>query len=133
MNESSWSARWNPSNSIKELFNRLKEYYVIAIISLQPYTMEQMIDKGHIAIQCTGLYKLVILELNGFDPTNKTWPNFKAHFREAYDTHLRSGPSTANTNGYHGTANAVDVADDNSLSLMHGSFSIIQVANNANF
>ena len=95
--------------------------------------MNQMIDKAHIAVQHTGLYELAILEGNGFDPANKTWPEFKAHFGDAYDPCLGSGAGTTNTNGYHGTANAASVANGDSLSLMRESFSAIQVANSANF
>ena len=56
-----------------------------------------MINKAHIGVQQTDLYEL-ILKWNGFDPVNKTWPDFKAHFGEAYDTCLRLGAGTANTN-----------------------------------
>ena len=72
MNASRWSARWNPSNLLEELFDRLKECYAIAIVTMPPYTMDQIIDKSHIAVQHTGLYKLAILEWNGFDPANRT-------------------------------------------------------------
>ena len=44
MNEIRWSARWNPSNLTKEFFDYLEECYIIAIVTLSPYTMEQIID-----------------------------------------------------------------------------------------
>ena len=62
MNKIKWSARWNPSNPIEELFDRLKEFFVIAIVVLLPNTMEQMIDDAVIAVQRTDLYKLTILK-----------------------------------------------------------------------
>ena len=64
------------------------------------------------------LYMLAILEWNEFDPVSKTWPDFKAHFDKAYDTRLRLGAGTTNTNGYHGTAKSTDEADDDSISLI---------------
>ena len=76
---------------------------------------------------------LAILKWNGLDPANKTWPDFKAHFSEAYDTYLRSGAGTVNINGYHGMANATDIADNDSISSIRESFSTVQVASNANF
>ena len=95
--------------------------------------MEQMIDTALIVVQRAGLYELGILEWNGFGADHKTWPDFKAHFGKAYDTHLRSGSGTANANGYHGAANATDAMDNNSIRSIHESFEAIKVANNTNF
>ena len=92
-----------------------------------------MIDKATITIQQTGLYKLAILECNGFDPVNKDWPDLKSHFGEAYDVHLTPGAGTANANGYQSAANDTNGVGNNSLGLIHESFGAIQVANNANF
>ena len=91
MNKSRWSTGWNPSNPIKELFNRLEECYVIAIVALPPYMMEQMIDKAHISVQRTGLYELAIIKWNRFNLASKSWSDFKAHFDKAYDTRLGLG------------------------------------------
>ena len=63
-NERKWSARWNPTNPIDEC-------YIIDIVALPAYTMEQVINKATIAIQQMGVYKLAILEWNCFDPVNK--------------------------------------------------------------
>ena len=87
----------------------------------------------HPAIQQTGLYKLAILELNGFDPVNKDWLTLMSYFGKVYDVRLRLGAGTANANGYHGTANATDGVNNDSLGSIPESFDAIQVANNANF
>ena len=67
-----------------------------------------MIDKALIAIQSTGLFEIAVLEWNGFDAMNQTWPEFKEHFAEAYDSRLASGAGTASQSGYHNAYNAVD-------------------------
>ena len=95
--------------------------------------MVQVIDKAHIAVQQTGLYELAIPEWNGFNSINKNWPDLKIHFGEVYNTRLRSRAGTVNSNGYHGAANATDITNDGSISLMQENFSDIQLANNANF
>ena len=38
--ERKWSARWNPTNPIKELFDRFEECYTIAIVAFLSYLME---------------------------------------------------------------------------------------------
>ena len=47
--------------------------------------MEQVIDKAKTIVQTTGRYPTAMLEWNAFDAANRTWPNFKAHFIEAYN------------------------------------------------
>ena len=37
-----------------------------------------MTDKALTAIQSTGLYETAILEWQGFNPANKTWPELKS-------------------------------------------------------
>ena len=51
-----WSTGWYPRDPIEELFERLEECYVIALVTKPPYTKEQMIDKAVVAIQATGLF-----------------------------------------------------------------------------
>ena len=103
------------------------------LASIHDEANDQQGHHCHPAIQQTGLYKLAILKWNGFDPVNKDWPNLKSHFGKAYDVSLRLGAGTANANGYHGTANATDGVNNDSLGLIPESFDAIQVANNANF
>ena len=88
-----------------------------------------MIDKALIAIQSTGLFEIAVLEWNGFDAMNQTWPEFKEHFAEAYDSRLASGAGTASQNGYHNAYNAVD---DDSIGSIKESLAGLQMANNAN-
>ena len=57
--------------------------------------MEQMVDKAITAIIETGLYQTAILEWNGFAEADKTWPQLRVHFTEAYDLLQRSGAGTA--------------------------------------
>ena len=56
-NEVLWSTGWNPQDPIEELFERLEECYVIALVTKPPHTKEQMIDKAVVAIQAMGLFE----------------------------------------------------------------------------
>ena len=128
-NEKAFGAGWNPADLIEELYDRLEECFVVAIVAKPAYTREQMIDKALIAIQSTGLFEIAVLEWNGFDAMNQTWPEFKEHFAEAYDSRLASGAGTASQNGYHNAYNAVD---DDSIGSIKESLAGLQMANNAN-
>ena len=132
--EAAWSAPWAPSDPIKTLIDRLEECFILAKRNKPAYTVAQMIDKALTAIQSTGLFPIAVLEWNGFDENNKTWPEFKSHFIEAYEIWLTSGAGAASSNnGYHGAANAQDNADDDSITTaLADSMQQLQMANNTN-
>ena len=127
-NETLWSQNWNPADPIEALFMRLEECFVFALASKPPYTEEQMVDKAITAIQSTGLYETAILEWQGFDDANKTWPELKSHFGEAYEIRIASGAGTARGHGY---ANNTMDDDDDSIASITQSIHTIQLANNA--
>ena len=60
-NETMWTAPYNPSDPIEDLFDRLEECFVIALIAKPVYSTEQMVDKALISIQLTSLYSTEIL------------------------------------------------------------------------
>lgn len=58
--------------------------FIFAKLAKLAYTKEQMIgDKDIIATQATRLYDQAVLEWNGFDEANQTWPELKSHFDES--------------------------------------------------
>jgi len=128
-NDTRFNQGWDAgTETIEELFDRLEDCYTIAIVAKPPYTLEQMIDKGVIAIQETGLYQTALLEWNGFAEANQTWPELKSHFTEAYEIQLTTGAGQA---GYH-SMNSAEAADDDSFHSIQQSVANIQMANNAN-
>ena len=94
--------------------------------------MEQVIDKAITAITETGLYHTALLEWNGFDPANQTWPELKSHFTEAYDLLQRSGAGTSAAHGYHQGNWVQEADDDNSVGSIRSSLTNIHQAHNAN-
>ena len=77
----------------------------MALVAKPAYSTEQMVDKSLVAIQLTSLYSTEILECNIIDEVNQTWPEFKAHFNEAYNLRIRSGTGTAGAMGYYSANN----------------------------
>ena len=131
-NETTFNSPWiHATETVEDYFGRLEDCYITAIIAKPPFTMEQMIDKAMTAITETGQYHVAILEWNGFDAENQTWPELKAHFTEAYDLLQRTGAGTARDHGYHQGNNAVD-GDDDSLGSLRTSVTNIHQAHNAN-
>ena len=55
--ETMWTASYNPSDPIEDLFDRLEECFVVTKLV---YSTEQMVDKSLIAIQLTSLYSTEI-------------------------------------------------------------------------
>ena len=133
MNEANWAAAYNPNEPIEDLYDRLEECFVVALVAKPAYTMDQMVDKALIAVQRTGLYSTSILEWNAVDVMNQTWPEFKMHFTEAYDLRIHSGAGTTGTMGYHGVNSATGADDDSWSSINEGlmaQMKQVQLANN---
>ena len=110
-------ASYNPSDPIEDLFDRLEEFFAVALVAKPAYSAEQMVDKALIDIQLTSLYSTAILEWNAIDEVNQTWPEFKSHFTEAYDLWIRSGAGTASTMGYHRANNTEGSENDSWVSI----------------
>jgi len=62
---------WYPQDPTEELFKRLEECYVIALVTKPPYTKEQIIDKAVVAIQTTGLFEVVMEKCHAFMTTDQ--------------------------------------------------------------
>ena len=98
-NKTMWTAPYNPSDPIEDIFDRLEEWFVLALVAKPAYSTEKIVDKALISIQLTSLYSKDILEWNEIDEVNQTWPGFKAHFTKVYDLWISLGAGTAGTVG----------------------------------
>jgi len=131
-NDNRFKTPWNHANkTIKDYFNCLKECYVAALWTKLAYTIEQLMDKVITSVQLTGLYPMALLEWNGFKEDNKTWPELKLHFTEAYDLLITIGGGTAQFAGYHGANVTVD-DDEDSLTTITNTITNMHLSNNAN-
>ena len=113
---------WDASQPIEDLYHRLEEFFVIALLVGPVFTMEQMIDKAVMAIQKTHLYNQAILEWNGFADNQKTWAMLKEHFAKAYELQLGN-----QNNIYGNTANNAEEVFDEDDSLESITQSIQQI------
>ena len=90
-NDNAFRAPWNPSDPIETLYDRLEECFVFSLVAKPAYNDEQVIDRAITAITTTRLFSQAVIEWNGFDDANKTWPELKSHFADAYTAWTESG------------------------------------------
>ena len=86
-----WGAPWNLAEPIENIFFKLEELYVQAIIAGFPYphyTQALLLDQALDKIKKTGLFIQTVVTWNARPPNEKHWANFKAHFTRAYDNLL---------------------------------------------
>ena len=131
-NEQMFAKGWIQGEPIEELFHRLEDCFIQAIMMKPAFTEEQLIDKAKSAVQRTGLYSTAMLEWNAFEPAQHDWQTFKQHFAEAYDNKIRTGAGTTTDGNYHGMYSAEEQGDDDddSLASIIQSVNHMQLANN---
>ena len=96
---------YDPSKPIDILFNRISKYATVADVAGSPETPTQLINMAFIILTKTGIFAHDIRTWHAGDADQKTWPNFKTHFKEAQKP-LRMTGGTVNELGLHG-ANAM--------------------------
>jgi hypothetical protein len=75
---------YNTQHPIDTVFNAVADYVDLADLGHQPLTAAQMIAKAYVILNKTRRYKTAITEWNRRPEAEKTWPNFKLHFRRAH-------------------------------------------------
>ena len=111
------------------MFLNVEELFVCAVITGVSYSQAQLLDRALDNIKQTGLYMMAFMDWNRYDPANKTWEISKAHFVQAYELRLNSGPMSGAA-VYLGATAAY--SNDDSLGNSSGSLAQMQVANNVN-
>ena len=66
-----WVEPWNPSKPIENMFFKLEELYIQAVIAEVPYTQVQLLDQALDKIKKTGLYTNAVVAWNAKDPAEK--------------------------------------------------------------
>jgi hypothetical protein len=75
---------YNPKFPIDTIFNAVEDFSDYAELAQQPITVHQTIAKAYLLLNKTGRFKQAITEWNRKPAIEKTWPNFKTHFRQAH-------------------------------------------------
>ena len=79
---------------VDTLTTEIDELCNIADLSESPITDCQRVDMGYIVLQRCRPFKTHLKEWNNLPNANKTWANFKTHFRDAQVALHRTGKIT---------------------------------------
>ena len=91
---------YNTAKPIDILFNDVSKYASVAEAAGNPETPEQLISIALIILTRTGAFSHDIRTWHAKNQNEKTWPTFKAHFKEAQRLARMSG-GTINQLGLH--------------------------------
>ena len=76
--------QYNTKYPIDIVFNAVEDYVDFAELGQQPLTQRQTISKAYVILNKSRRFKTDITDWNRLPEVQKTWPNFKAHFRRAH-------------------------------------------------
>ena len=94
---------YDPINPIDGIFSAIDDLVHYADAANSAYTQTQIINIAYIILNRTGHFRRWILDWNAKQAVQKTWTNFKLHFREAHQqlketTTLQQQQSTYHVN-----------------------------------
>jgi type II secretory pathway component PulJ len=75
---------YNTQYPIDTVFNAVEDYVDFAELGSQPLTQRQIIAKAYVILNKTRRFRNDITEWNRRPEVDKTWVNFKTHFRRAH-------------------------------------------------
>jgi type II secretory pathway component PulJ len=75
---------YNIQHPIDTVFNAVEDYVDFAELGSQPLTQRQIIAKAYVILNKTRRFRNDITDWNRRVEADKTWPNFKTHFRRAH-------------------------------------------------
>ena len=104
---------YNHAKPITTVFTAINEYANMAEVAESAETPTQLINIGLIIITLSTLFSSDIRKWHSKEDTEKTWPAFKSHFKEAQRDIKRSQQPTVTTDsiGFHNQANAATIVD----------------------
>ena len=85
-----------PSEPVDSIFVEIDDLAAIAEIAGAPITSTQKINMAYIHFQKCHIFKSALNKWDDREPQEKTWDQFKIHFREAHKSLRRTGALTIN-------------------------------------
>jgi hypothetical protein len=99
--------QYDPTTPIDIMFQKIEDLMMYGDFAQCPFTAEQAIQRAYNIVNATGLYKDYIKTWSRRPRADKTWPNFKDHFRTVHLELQETGELTLHEAGY-GNANLVE-------------------------
>jgi hypothetical protein len=103
---------YDHARPIVNLFTAINDYATMADAADAEETPAQLINIGLIIITRATIYSSDIRKWHDRLDADKTWPDFREHFKTAQKAIKRSQPTiTTDSLGYHGQANSASLVD----------------------
>ena len=96
---------YDPQHPIDGVFTAIDEIVNYSEAAQTPYIQAQCINLGYLILNRTGHFQRWIIDWHNRPQVQKTWTNFKIHFREAHQQLKETTSLQAQNSTYH--ANAV--------------------------
>jgi hypothetical protein len=96
--------QWDPNTPIESMYKQIQTNCDITEMANQPYSAAQKLSFAYTLVFKTGMYFEACNEWDAKPAANKTWANFKLHFKEE-QTRLNQQQRMTQQGGYH-SANA---------------------------
>jgi hypothetical protein len=110
---------YDPVTPVDNIFNKIEDLLEYGDLANCPFSQPQAISKAYNLINRTGKFREAIKAWNRLPQVQKTWINFKVHFREAHLELTETGELTLEQAGY-GQANLVeDIVNRLSIEFNH--------------
>ena len=83
-----------PNEPVDTIFTEIDELSTIAELANAPITEQQKINMGYLLLQKVQVYNTSLNKWDQFPVDEKSWENFKSHFRESQKSLRRTGALT---------------------------------------
>ena len=97
---------YDPVTPVDTVFNKIEDLLEYGDMAICPFTQPQAMSKGYNILNKTGKFRESIKEWNRLPALQKTWINFKVHFRQAHAELKEIGALTMEEAGYGQAAQA---------------------------
>jgi hypothetical protein len=92
---------YHPGQPVDVVFNAVDDLVEFADLAGQPMSQRQTISRAYVILHKTNQFDRAITEWNRKLPVEKTWINFKTHFRTAHRELRESAPTTLAASELH--------------------------------
>ena len=110
---------YDPVTPVDNIFNKVEDLLEYGDLANCPYSQPQAIAKAYNLLNATGKFREAVKSWNRLPAIQKTWINFKQHFRDAHLELTETNELTLEEAGY-GQANLVeDIVSRLSAEFLH--------------
>ena len=106
MNKNKRYNRWSTIRSTRLMVSsqQLTNWWIFSEATQTPFSQPQCINLAYRILNCTGLFQRWIIDWNNRPQVQKTWKNFKVHFRTVHQQLKETTNLQVRDSSYHANA-----------------------------